>query len=325
MRRVFGVFAVVLAVVSVAACAQAAFPEKGKAITVIMPWPPGGPNDIGARVLAPLMEKDLGVPVQIVNKPGAGSQVGITQLAQAKPDGYAIGVTALPTTIQIYVNPERQAAFGRKSLLAIATHTLDPLAVAVKASSPFKTLKELIDYAKANPGKLRAGTGGLLTITHFGIIQFEKATGAKFSIVHFEGGPQQMTALLGGHVDVNFDFPTQFMGNVKSGEMRALGVMDRSEHPYLPGVKTLEAQGHAIYSATARVWSAPAGTPREIVDALGNSIRKAMETDEHKKKIGDLGMLPRFMSADQTAKYWDETEAQIRPIMLDELAKQKKN
>lgn len=323
MKRLSAILGVVLLAALAAVPSEAAFPEKGKAISVIMPWPPGGPNDIGARVLAPLLEKELGVPVQIVNKPGAGSQVGITQLAQAKPDGYTLGVTALPTTIQIYVNPERQSAFGRKSLLPIATHTLDPLGVAVRADSPFKTLKELIDYAKANPEKLRAGTGGLLTITHFGIIQFERATGARFSIVHFEGGPQQMTALLGGHVDVNFDFPTQFMGNVKSGGMRALGVMDRTEHPYLPGVKTIEAQGHPIYSATARVWSAPAGTPREIVELLGNAIRRVMDTDEHKKKIADLGMLPRFMNADQTAKYWDETEAQIRPIMLDELAKQK--
>jgi len=331
MRRLPAILAASLVALLLAAGPQAAspasgaaFPEKGKIITVIMPWPAGGPNDLGARVLAPLVEKDLGVPVQIVNKPGAGSQVGITQLAQAKPDGYTLGVTALPTTIQLYVNPERKAIFDAKSFVPVATHTLDPLAIAVRADSPFKTLRELVEFAKANPGKLRAGTGGLLTITHFSIIQLEKATGAKFSVVHFEGGPQQMTALLGGHVDVNFDFPPQFMSNLKSGEMRALGVMDKVEHPYVPGVKTLTAQGYPISSATARVWSAPARTPREIVEILGRSIKKAMDTEEHKKRIGELWMVPRFMDSDQTTTYWAETEAQIRPIMEEELAKQKK-
>lgn len=296
------------------------FPQKGKAINILIPWPTGGGNDITARLLAAGMEKDLGTPVQVVNKPGAGSQVGIAEGATSKPDGYTLVNTAIPNTIGIYLEPERKATFDRKSFIPVALHTLDPITIAVNAKSPYKSLKDLIDYAKANPGKLKAGTGGLMGVQHLAILLFQKATGAKFSIVHFDGGAQQVTNLLGEHIDVVFDFPPSVLPQVKSGNVRALGVLDTQEFKYLPGVPTLASQGFNINFSTARIFSVPAGTPKEIVDILSGSIKRVIAMEDQQKKLDEMGIVARYMDSAEASKYWEEKEAEIAPLIP--LAKQ---
>ena len=174
------------------------FPQKGRIITVLIPYPPGGSTDVGARLLVPAMEKELGVPVQIVNKPGGGTQLGLAQLALAKPDGYTIGWTNVPSCLPTYLDPKRKATYARKDFQPIANVVVDPAMIVVRADSPFKTTKDLIDAAKANPGTIKAATGGLLTSDHLQTMQFEKLVGVKFVMVHFDGTGPASTALLGG-------------------------------------------------------------------------------------------------------------------------------
>lgn len=296
------------------------FPEKGKAITIIVPWAAGGGADITARVVATLLEKELGTPVQVVNKAGAASQIGATEIAKAKPDGYTLGLTVLPGTITVYLEPERKAVFDRKSFVPVAQHTVDPIAIGVRSDSPFKTLKDLVDYAKANPMKLKAGTGGILSVPHLAELQLQREAGIKFTIVHFEGGAQQLTNLMGGHTDMIFDFPIVLMPQVKAGNIRPLAVMDKEETKFLPGVKTLESMGYKAYSFTSRVYSLPAGTPLEIAEVFSNALKKVMATEEHNKKMDELGTVPRHMGPAETARYWEQLETDILPLM--ELAKQ---
>lgn len=291
------------------------YPQKGKAVTVIMPFAAGGANDFGARFLSSLLEKNFGSPFQIENKVGANGQIGTTALAKAKPDGYTLGAPPVPAAITAYLDPENKASFTRKDLVPIALHTMDPVTVAVSADSPYKTVKDLVDAAKANPEGIKAGTAGFMNTTHLGLLDFQNKAGVKFAIVHFEGGSTQPTALLGKHIDVAFDLLGSLMPQVKSGDFRVLGIMDNQPLKFLPGVKTLEEQGYKVYAYTARGWVAPSGTPKEIMYTLSTAIKKVMDTPEHQQKMDELAMTPRYMDTAKFTAFWDEMESQVQPLV----------
>lgn len=300
---------------------NAGFPEKGRIISLIVPFAAGGSVDISARLLAPLLEKDLGTTVQVVNKPGAGSQLGINNMVRAKADGYTLAYTLLPLTVSTYLNPQFKASFGRKDLQPVAMHTSDPQYVTVVANSPYKTLTELIDAAKAKPEKITTSATGIYSPEHLAILQFQKATGVKFAIVFFDGGALQTTALLGGHID----FQLSTLGNItsayKNGQVRFLGAMARDDETLLPGVKTLESQGYKLYSYVSRGISVPAATPAPVVAVLSSAIKKAMDSDEHKKSIKEMNMTLNYMSPQKMAEFWDEVEQQVKPLLMSELSK----
>src|SRR5665647_1207380 len=144
------------------AAAKSTFPEKGKTITIIVPVNAGGGSDVSTRLMLPALEKILGTSVQVENKPGAGQQLGHTEFSKSKPDGYTIGMTNLPTTLTTYLDKERQAVYNRKTFQTIAAPVMDPGAIFVKADSPYKTLKDLVDAAKAKPSTIKGSTTGIL-------------------------------------------------------------------------------------------------------------------------------------------------------------------
>jgi len=309
------------------ACSQAAsapatvdFPAKGKSITIIVPFAAGGGTDIAARLLASLMEKDLGVPVQIVNKPGAASQVGVTALATSKPDGYTIGTTPFPHIMTTYLDPARKAVFSRSSFEPVGAFFVNPVVSSVTAGSPYKSLKEIVDAAKANPQKIKAGTTGILGPSHLGLLQLQKVTGVQLAPVHFDGGAPQMTALLGGHIDLATNIVPEVMSPSKAGQIRLLGVMDKTESRFLPGVKTFESQGYSVVSTSPVGISAPAGTAKEIVAILAASMKKAVSTTEWKNKMEQLGYTTMVPDPKDYAAFWLESETRVKPLM--ELAKQ---
>jgi len=300
-----------------------AFPEKGRTITFIINQTAGGPTDLAFRVLAAAMEKDLGVPITIVNKPGATGQVGTTELVRSKPDGYTIGNTNLPSTLNNYLEPERKAVFGRKDLQQVANQVVDPECLMVRADSPIKTLKDLVDAAKANPEGLKVGTSGLLGNNHLAAVHFQKAAGIRFRFVHFEGGAPAMNAILGGHVDavdLTAGTPT---AHFRSGAIRYLAIMEKEPSPLFPDVPTFESQGYKMYFASSRGISVRAGTPPEVVEILASAVKRAMESDVVKKKMEELGLVQRYMGPVEYTKYWDELEAKTKPL-LEELLKEQK-
>lgn len=291
------------------------YPDKGRPITVIIPYGPGGGTDINARMVISGMEKELGVSVQPLNKDGAGSQVGVQELSTSKPDGYTLGATSQPGTTLLYLDAERKAAFDRKSFEPIAMYGSDPEFLTVKADSPYKTVKDLVDAAKANPDKVKFGTPGLLGAEHLAILLFAQQAGFTPSAVHFTGSAPGMTALLGGHIDVYVGNMATFASPFKNGDIRFLAVMDNQTSPLAPGVPTLESQGYKADARIGRIMSAPAGTPKEIVNILGDAIKKAIATEDYKKKAAELYLTPLFLDAQQTGKYWDDEEAQLRPLV----------
>jgi tripartite-type tricarboxylate transporter receptor subunit TctC len=316
---------VTLAMVAFSQSAEAAvFPEKGKTITFIVNQPAGGPTDVAFRVLAPAMEKELGVPVTVVNKPGATGQVGTTELVRTKPDGYTIGNTNLPSTLNNYLDPDRKAVFGRKDLQQVANQVVDPEALVVRAESPIKSVKDLVAAAKANPGGLKVGTSGLLSDNHMAAMLFQKAAGIQFAFVHFDGGAPATNALLGGHLDLGTLTGGTPSAHFRSGAVRYLAIMEREPAPLFPGVPTLESQGYKVYFASSRGISVRAGTPPEIVEILANAVKRAMESEAVKSRMEMAGLVQRYMGPAEYTKYWDDLEAEAKPLLEEMLKDQKK-
>lgn len=287
----------------------AEFPNKPVRLTVA--YPPGGSTDVGARIVAAIAEKQLGQPIVVVNKGGAGGQVGWTELSRQRPDGYSIGFINLPAFNTVILDPERKAAFKADDFVPVINQVLDPGIIWVKSDSPYKSLKELLAAAKKSPNKISAGTTGILSDDHLAILMMEEAApGAVFRIVHFEGGAPQLTAVLGGHLDVAFDNVGTVFRRIRSGELRALAVMDTQRSRFMPDVPTMPELGYpTVISNSTRGIAAPKGTPAPVVKKLQQVLKQAMDDPEHVKKMEESGLTLRIMIGEEYAKYYRELHA----------------
>lgn len=256
----------------------------------------------------------------MVNIAAGGTQVALTELANSKPDGYTLGYTPLPGVATILLDPARKAAFTREDFQTVALHIINPEAVAVKADSPYQTIQDLVEDAKANPGKIKISTAAPMGDGHLGVLQFMQSAEIDIGVVNFEGGAQAKTAVLGGHVDACIQSLPNFVPQVKSGDMRLLGIMDKEQSKFAPGVKTLEEQGVKANMASIQGISVQGKTPKEIVDVLGAAIKKAIDSEEHKAKLDEMSVTYRYLDADEYAAYWDEVAGQMPALM--ELAKE---
>ncbi|MBN2438146.1 MAG: tripartite tricarboxylate transporter substrate binding protein [Deltaproteobacteria bacterium] len=308
---------VIMVLLSIAADGgAAAFPEKGKAIQIIVGFSAGGSTDAGARLLASGLEKELGVPVVIVNKPGASGQIGYTALTQAKPDGYTLGNTNFPSAVVTYLDPARKATYSKKDFQVLALHVIDPALFAVTANSPFKTLQDVIDAAKAKPSKVTISTTGIQSDEAFAILQLQKMANAKFAMVHFSKGvASAMTAFMGGKIDVLCANVGDLLSQFKSGEVRILGIMDNMPSRFYPGVPTFEQAGYKLYNASSRGFAAPAGTPKPVIDILNKAIKSVISSEDHQKRMADMGLTLRYMDAEQYNDYWTEYEKTLVELL----------
>jgi tripartite-type tricarboxylate transporter receptor subunit TctC len=275
-------------------------------VQLMVAYPAGGSTDVAARIVAAIAEKHLGQQILILNKGGAGGQVGWTEMTRQKPDGYYIGFINLPALNTVILDPERKASFSADAFIPVINQVLDPGVIWVKADSPYKSLKDLLDAAKRTPRKLSAATTGILSDDHLAILMVEEAyPGAAFRLVHLEGGAAQMTAILGGHIDVAFDNVGSVVRRVRSGEVRALAVMDSQRSKFLPDVPTTPELGYpSVISSSTRGIAAVKGTPPDVVRKLQEAFRKAMEDPEHVKKMEDAGLSMRIMVGEEYARYY---------------------
>jgi tripartite-type tricarboxylate transporter receptor subunit TctC len=192
----------------------------------------------------------------------------------------------------------------------------------VRADSPYKTLKDLVDAAKAKPESIKFGDNGFMGGVHLGAMLFERAANVKFAFVHFDGDAPTTNALLGGHVDVVALSIGALLSHLKTGAVRALGIMDSQESPFLPGVKTLTSQGYDVMSRTVMGLCAPAGTPREVLEIMADAIKKAQADPGLQQKMTALGFTLMYVSLDEYEKIWADVEARFIPL-LQELRKSK--
>jgi tripartite-type tricarboxylate transporter receptor subunit TctC len=285
------------------------FPRK--AIQLVVAFPAGGSTDIGARIVAASAEKEFGQPVVVVNKAGAGGQIGFTEAARARPDGYTLCFINLPGMNTIVLDPERKAVFGIDAFVPVINQVLDPGLVWVKADSPYKTFADLIEAAKKNPGKISACTTGILSDDHLAILMTHEAAKVEFRIVHFDGGAQQLTGVMGGHVDVAFDNVGGVFKRIRSGELRGLVVTDNERSKFLPDVPTTKELGYpTIISSSTRGIAVQKGTPPEIIKALEAGLLKAMNNPDHIQKLEEAGLGLKPMVGAEYAKYYADLHKQ---------------
>jgi tripartite-type tricarboxylate transporter receptor subunit TctC len=292
------------------------FPKKGKSIELIVSFSSGGAVDTAARLVQPILEKELGTNVEVINKPGAGGQIGYTQLTSAKPDGYTIGATGSPSVVVSPLDPARGAKYTRDSFQPLGRQVIDPTVIAVQPDSPYKTLKELFDAAKANPKSMTASTTGLQTGEHFALAQTQEVTGAEFAPVHFsEGASQATTAFLGKHVDILVANVSDVTDLTKQGKARVLGVMTAERAPSLPDVPTFKESGYELEAGTVRGYSAPAGLPDDVAKKLEAALQKAIEDPTVVKKMEDLGLQTSYMSGADYQQFWAGQEDDFKKVL----------
>jgi tripartite-type tricarboxylate transporter receptor subunit TctC len=288
------------------------FPNKP--VQLMVAYPPGGSTDVGARIVASIAEKTFGQPIIVVNKGGAGGQVGWTELVRQKPDGYYIGYINLPATNTVILDPERKAIFTEKDFTPIINQVLDPGVIWVRADSHYKTAQDLIDDAKKSPNTIRTATTGILSDDHLAILMTEEAApGAVFRLVHLEGGAAQFKEIMGGNIDAAFDNVGSIMTRVKSGEVRALAVLDNVRSKFLPDVPTMKELGYpTVLSNSTRGIAGPKGMPEPNLGKLRDVLKKAMEDPDHVSKLESQGLAIKVMVGDEYAKYFADTHAKAK-------------
>ncbi|SMG49781.1 tripartite tricarboxylate transporter substrate binding protein [Dethiosulfovibrio salsuginis] len=274
--RKLGLLCVLMGVLGFTGGAFAAYPEKP--VTIIVPSNAGGGTDTMARLVAKFAEEHLGQPIVIVNKPGAGGQIGFEYIARAKADGYTIGCIYTPH-VAAHVSAGR-AKYTMDSFAPIANVVTDPGIIVVPSSSPFNTLEELVAHAKENPGKMTGSTSGPGGDDDFALRQLEKSAGIAINAVPSKGSAEQKAAIMGAHLDMAFMNVSQVDAQLESGELKALGVMTKNRWNTLPNVPTCVEQGYEVLSDSSRGFAVPAGVPDDVMAKIIEVFDSALKDPE---------------------------------------------
>jgi len=286
--------------------AQEAFPGK-KPIEFVVLFPAGSSADVTARLLAEGMAKQLGTQIVVVNRPGGGGAVGYRYGAAQSPDGHHLvwNSNSISTTYHTGTLPFDYQAFAPVARVQIETPVLF-----VRGEAPWKTLRELLQHVKTNPGRLTVGNSGTGSHTHFSSVWLFRAAGAQVVDVPFNAA-QVVPSLLGGHVDSVVQLPGALAGHVKSGAVRALVALSGARDPFFPEVPTAREQG---VNAVAELWrgvAAPKGTPPRVVAKLEEAIRKTVESPEFTRAAEKLLVAPAFLPAPEFGKLIAREDAEI--------------
>ena len=297
--------AAVLAICSGAASAADTWPAKP--IRLVVPFPPGGGTDAVARLIAEKMATQAHWTVVIENRPGAGGNVGMDAVAKAPADGYTIG---LGQTANLAINPAlypKMPFDPLKDFAPISTVASQPVVLLVNASSPFKTLKDVVAAAKAKPEALRMGTPGNGTVSHLAGELLERQAGFRMLNVPYKGASPAMMDLLGNQVEFNFANTAAAMPQLTNQKVRALAVSSAQRLrnvPQLAGVPTVAESGYPGFDAiTWTALVAPAGTPPAVVDRINAEVRKALKTQEVQDKLAAEGSTPMGSTPQQFGDY----------------------
>lgn len=291
----------IVAMVTASNCVQAQTNYPEKRITFVVPYPPGGATDVTARMLAQKLSEAWKQPVIVENKPGAGGIVGNDFVAKAAPDGY----TVLVAITQIIQAPSLNANLPydvAKDLAPIAQVCLSTISLVVPEQQPFKTLKEYIDFVKANPGKPYGSFGNATTSHLYGEL-LKKAAGFDMTHVPYRGSAPMLNDLLGNQVMGAFIDLTTGMPQIKAGKIRPLAVGGEKRNPFLPNVPTMAESGFPGFEAEGWVGLfVPAATPKPIIDKLSAELAKIIASPEGVEKIQSFSMGPVGGGAEVFAK-----------------------
>ena len=291
------------------------WPERP--LTMIVPFPPGGVADTVGRPLADALTRELGQPVIIENKPGAGGAIGMGLVAKAKPDGYTI----LMSLSSLTVLPEADKVLGRApqfqiaDLKPIARITADPTVLAVRADSPWKTYQDFVADAKAHPGKFNYGSSGNYGTMHMPMEMLSQVAGIKLTHVPYTGAGPAIVGLLGGQVDVLATGPATIVQHVKGGKVRVLAHWGNARLVTLPDVQSLKDLGTDVEYAQWSGVFVPAGTPDAVVQRLRTAVRVAANDPRLQETLLIAGSPVQYLDAPEFQRYVDADASKMATIV----------
>lgn len=300
------------ALAPLAAQAQTDFPSR--AITVVVPFPPGGQADLAARPTAAAMERILRQPVIVQNRGGAAGAIGNGFVARSAPDGY----TLLMALSSLAVIPEAERLFNRAppytadQFAPIALVNADPTMLAVPANAPWRSIEEFRDAARAAPGSIPYGSSGTYGTLHVAMEMFANAAGIRLLHVPFQGAGPAITALLGGQIQALASAPGTLTQHVRDGRIRVLGCWGRERVPAFPDVPTFMERGFA--EVEFYIWAglfAPAGVPAPVMTRLREAVREAVRDPQLVQAFGAAGAPVAYMDAPDFARFFAEDSARL--------------
>jgi len=300
-----GYFALILVIVSIFPLGivhAAEFPAKP--ITMINPVGPGGSHDLTARALTSVAASYLGQPIIVQLRPGGGGAIGTEMAAKAPPDGYTLlfGGPGWNSTLPAIEGRSK----GPDDLDAVCRINYSPLFIVTRAEEPFKSLKDLLEWAKANPGKLTYGNTGTWGAADLPWKQIRLMTGIESRDIPHSGGGEHLVALLGGHLQVIGCMKAQSLPHIKAGKIRPLAVLDNERDRDLPEVPTAKEQGIDVVCLMWRGVLVPKGTPRPVIDKLALAFKQITEDKSTLAMIERLGDEIQFLGPDDFTKVWRE-------------------
>ncbi len=296
-----------------AAGALAAYPDKP--INMVVAYSPGGGTDLVARAIAPFIEKYLGNNARIIvmNRPGAGGEIGFAAIANAPPDGYTIGFINTPNVITIPI--ERKAQYSADKFELLGNIVDDPGNFSVHIDSPVKSLKDLAELAKRKPGEVTVGTTGIGSDDHLAMLLFQKQAGVKMNHIPMKGAADVRTGIVGKQIDVAAMNIGEAMQAAAGGApMRQLGTMSLARSSLSPGIPTFAEQGYKFEMASLRGMAAPKGLPVEVRQALVTAIQKAAADPEFQAQAVKYYAPLRYLGPVEFEQVYKQIEVEFRAM-----------
>jgi len=313
MRKIGFLMAALLAVALLApAPAKAAFPERD--ITLIVPWAAGGGTDTLARTLVKNGKKYFGVNINVQNVTGGTGVIGMNQVARAKADGYTVGLITFNLSTYRLLG-QSELSYRDFDLIALLNRSIAGLTV--KADSQFKTLKDLVEYAKANPGVVTVGHSGPAGAWHLAGVGIAQNTGVKFTFVPFDGAAPTRTALVGGHITVCSSGMDEVLQFYQTKQVRILAANAPNRHPAFPDVPTMAEAGYPIQNPIFdwRGLGTAKGTPPEVLKVLRDGFRKAAEDPEYIALMDKLALPRAYLESDKFEEFLAGMEKSLEPTL----------
>ncbi|MGK7651878.1 Bug family tripartite tricarboxylate transporter substrate binding protein [Roseovarius sp. B08] len=317
MKKLIAAASIALMGLAGSASAQDNYPERP--VMMMVSYGAGGATDFQARIVTMTAgnEDALGVPIAIVNKPGAGGRVGWNWLAtQVQPDGYTLGAYNVPHFIAQSI--EGGVEYSTDSFEPIANWGADPAVFVVSADSQFNSMEDVVNYAKENPGGLTFSGAGLFVGHHIAALQLEKAAGVKLAYIpNNAGGAGAMKAVIAGDVLGGVNNLSDAFRAEKAGNVKILGVFDNERSDFLPDVPTMKEQGYDIDNASVnfRGVMVPKGTPQPIIDKLAEVVPTMFENSRVKGKMEAGGSPMHVMTRDEVIEMWTAREETLKELL----------
>ncbi len=303
-----------MAVLLVGGCGeqqQQKYPTKP--ITIYIPASVGGTTDIHARLIGPYLEKALGQPVSIVNKPGAGGTIGHREISHAKPDGYTLGCINYPDSPINTASRGAEAGYKNEDMVMVASFTRTPGTLQVLKDGPFKTIQDFVAYAKANPGKLTVGVsadGWMLQV-----LELEEAFGIKVNPIRVKSGGEGTNALLGKHIMAHMGGAAFAVTGADKGIVAILVTGGDKRWDKLPNAPTFKELGHNISYENVKAFAVPKGTPEDVIKKLRTVLADLSKNPEFKSKVEATGEVYGYMDKPELDQYYKELCARVSKVM----------